>query len=71
MKGAGPELLSIRHLSEQCYVAFSALEVASILVAQETSNIVKMTQELMGEITFSNLEGSSTRSTRRDAEELL
>ncbi|EXJ66008.1 uncharacterized protein A1O5_10985 [Cladophialophora psammophila CBS 110553] len=75
MKRAVLELLSVRHDVELCYEASAVLEVVSILVIQETSNIVKKTLELMEEGNFSfyvpsaNFEDSSTCSTLQEAQE--
>lgn len=72
MERVEPELLNVRHVGEPCYAAFAVLETASILLIQETSNIVKKAQELMGEVNFSSQvlwEGSSKARTLRDAME--
>jgi hypothetical protein len=72
MERVESELLNVRHVGEPCYAAFAVLETASILLIQETSNIVKKIQELMGEVNFSCQvfwEGSSELRTLGDAME--
>jgi hypothetical protein len=53
MESVDPEVLSVKHVAEPCYAAFAVLEVASSLVGQEMSNIVKGVQNLVGEVDFS------------------
>lgn len=53
MESIDPEVLSVKHVSEPCYAAFAILEVASSLITQEMSNIVKGVQGLVGEVDFS------------------
>lgn len=53
MESVDPELLSIRHVDQPCYAAFAVMEVASNLITEEMSNIVRRVKELVGEVDFS------------------
>jgi hypothetical protein len=48
-----PGILSVTHIEEPCYAAFAVLEIASILIMQETMAVLKRVRELVGEVDFS------------------
>ncbi|KIY04117.1 uncharacterized protein Z520_00809 [Fonsecaea multimorphosa CBS 102226] len=48
-----PGILSIKHIKEPCYAAFAVLEIASILIMQETCAVLAKVRELVGEVDFS------------------
>ncbi|KIV87338.1 hypothetical protein PV11_02891 [Exophiala sideris] len=59
-----PGILSVQHIEEPCYAAFAVLEIASVLIMQETSNILAKVKELVGEVDFSlHVIGSPLDST--------
>lgn len=59
-----PEILSVRHIDEPCYAAFAVLEIASVLIMQETSNCLAKVKELVGEVDFSlHVIGAASDST--------
>ncbi|KIX08478.1 uncharacterized protein Z518_03134 [Rhinocladiella mackenziei CBS 650.93] len=48
-----PGILSIKHVQEPCYAAFAVLEIASILVMLEMTQVLAKVKELVGEVDFS------------------
>lgn len=53
MEAVDPEILSVSHISQPCYAAFAVLEIASTLIAEEMGHVVRLVQELVGEVDFS------------------
>jgi len=48
-----PQILSVQHINEPCYAAFAVLEIASVLIMQETAGVLGKVKELVGEVDFS------------------
>ncbi|KAK5216438.1 hypothetical protein LTR72_010612 [Exophiala xenobiotica] len=48
-----PQILSVQHINEPCYAAFVVLEIASVLIMQETAAVLGKVKELVGEVDFS------------------
>ncbi|KIW21166.1 hypothetical protein PV08_01746 [Exophiala spinifera] len=55
-----PGILSVQHINEPCYAAFAVLEIASVLIMQETTAVLAKVKELVGEVDFSLHMSSST-----------
>ncbi len=53
MEAIDTEKLSLEHLSEPCFAAFSVLEICSSMISEETAKAVKNVQDLVGEVDFS------------------
>ncbi|KAI1624566.1 hypothetical protein EDD37DRAFT_417515 [Exophiala viscosa] len=64
LAGIDPGILSVQHIDEPCYAAFAVLEIASVLIMQETSAVLAKVKELVGEVDFSlHVIGSPLDST--------
>ncbi|KAK6385065.1 hypothetical protein LTS17_002628 [Exophiala oligosperma] len=55
-----PAILNVQHINEPCYAAFAVLEIASVLIMQETAAVLGKVKELVGEVDFSLHVSSST-----------
>lgn len=55
-----PGILNVQHINEPCYAAFAVLEIASVLIMQETEAVLGKVKELVGEVDFSLHVSSST-----------
>lgn len=68
MAAADPEILSVSHLSQPCYSAFAVLEITSGLITEEMTHMVKLVQELVGEVDFSfHILSTSSGNTSTDS----
>ena len=53
MEAIDPERLSLEHLSEPGFAAFSVLKICSSMISEETAKAVKNVHDLVGEVDFS------------------
>ncbi|EXJ84277.1 hypothetical protein A1O3_04944 [Capronia epimyces CBS 606.96] len=53
LSAVDPAILSTKHIDEPCYAAFAVLEIAGILIMQETAHVLAKIKELVGEVDFS------------------